>query len=123
MPVILTSVNAVKESLQADTQVVRDRVEQNLESATSIFSLLKDIISGRAPFFLNIGIPTTLSESATNEQIVPARAAPSNYESSQNALLLPAVPVYKISRLLVCVTEVWSEYKVGLGGNPHVEKT
>ena len=40
----------MRESLHADIQVVRDRVEQSLETANSIVSSIRDIISGRVPF-------------------------------------------------------------------------
>ena len=53
--------------------------------------------------------------------MIPARDAPNVDETSGNAVLLPAVPVYKMSRSLLCVTDVWREYKVGLGGNPSIE--
>ena len=53
--------------------------------------------------------------------MVPARAAPNVDESTWNAVLLPAVPVYKMSRSLICITDVWREYKVRLGGNPSIE--
>ena len=119
---MLMSVNGVRESLQADIQVVRNRVEHSLETANSIVSSYRDIISGRVPFFVNTGVPPTVSDSVRSDETVPARAAAIIAESFQNDLLLPAVPVYKISRSLVCVTEVWKEYKVGIGGNPSVEK-
>ena len=106
MPDMLTRVDGVRESLRADTQVVRDRVEQSLETANSIVSFIRDIISGRVPFFVSTGISTAVSESVTNEELVPAGAAPNVDESSWNAVVLPAVPVYKISRSLICVTDV-----------------
>ena len=37
------------------------------------------------------------------------------------AVLLPAVPVYKMSRSLVYITDIWRVYKVGLGENPSIE--
>jgi Transcriptional activator of glycolytic enzymes len=121
IPDMLMRVDGVRESLHADIQVVRDRVEQSLEAANSIASFIRDIISGRVLFFVSTGIPTTASESVTNEEIVPVRAAFHVNESSWNAVLLPALTVYKVSRSLACVTEVWREYKVGLGGNPSIE--
>ena len=111
----------MRESLQADIQVVRDRVEQSLETANSIVSSIRDIISGRVPFFVSTGISTIASESVTNQEVVPAGAAPNVDESTWNAVVLPAVPVYKMSRSLLSVTDVWREYKVGLGGNPSIE--
>jgi Transcriptional activator of glycolytic enzymes len=101
---------------------VRDRVEQSLETANSIVSSIRDIISGRVPFFfVSTGISTMTSESVTTEEVVPARAAPNAVESAWNAVLLPAVSAYKMSRSLICVTYVWREYKVRLGGNPSIE--
>ena len=76
MPDMLMRVDGVRESLQADIQVVRDRVEQSLETANSIVSSIRDIISGRVPFFVSTGISTIASESVTNQEVVPAGAAP-----------------------------------------------
>ena len=121
MPEMLIRVDGVRESLQADIQIVRDRVEQSLESANSIISSFRDDISSRVPFFVNIGVLLTVSESKSSVKIVPAGAATSMDESAQNAVLTPAVPVYKMSMSLVCITDVWREYKVGLGQNPRVE--
>ena len=92
-----------------------------MEAANSIVSSIRDIILGRVPFSASTGISNTASESVTNEEIVPARAALNFNESSWNSVLLPVVPVYKKSRSLLCVTDVWREYKVGLGGNPSIE--
>ena len=100
---------------------MRDRVEQSLETANSIISSIRDIISGRVPFFVSTGISTMTSESVTNEGVVPARAAPNADKSAWSAVLLPAVSAYKMSRSLICVTYVLREYKVGLGGNPSSE--
>ena len=121
IPDVLMRVDCVRESLQADIQLVRSRVAQSLETANSMVSSYRDIISGRFPFFVNTGVPPPVSDSITSEEIVPDRAAPSSDESAQNDVLLPAVPVYKMSRSLVFVTDVWREYKVGIGGNPSVE--
>ena len=77
-----------------------------METANSIVSSVRDIISGRVPFFVNTGVPPAISECVTNEEIAPARAAASIHESAYNAVLLPALPVYKMSRSLVCVTDV-----------------
>ena len=120
MPDMLMRVDGVSESLQADIQLVRDWVEQSLETTNSIVSSFRDIISGRVPFYLNTGVPPKVSECVTNEEFILARATPSIDESAQNDVLLSAVPVYKMSRSLVCVTDVWKEYKVGIGGNPSV---
>ena len=70
---------------------------------------------------MNIGVLLTVSESKSNVKIVPAGAATSIDKSAQNAVLSPAVPVYEMSMSLVCITDVWREYKVGLGQNPRVE--
>ena len=122
MPDMLMRVDGERESLHADDiQVVRDRVEHSLEAANSIVSSIRDIISGRVPFFVSTVISNTASESVTNEEIVPARAALNFNESSWNSVLLPVVPVCKKSRSLICVTDVWREYKVGLGGNPSIK--
>ena len=94
MPDIFMRVNGVRESTQADIQVVRDRVEQSLETANSIVSSFRNIISSRVPFFVNTGVSPTMSGSVTDEQIIPVRAAPSIDESAQNTVFLPAVPVY-----------------------------
>ena len=59
MPDMLMRIDGVRESLKADIQVVRDRVEQSLETANSIVSSIRDIISGRVPFFVSTGISTT----------------------------------------------------------------
>ena len=117
MPDMLMRVDSVRESLQVDVQYVRDRVEQSLETANSIFSSFRDIISSRVPFFMNNDIPPTVSDSVTTEEVVPARATPSIDESAQNAVLSPAVPVYQMSRSLACVTDVWREYKMLLVEN------
>jgi hypothetical protein len=107
---MLLRVDGVRVNLWADIQVVRGRVEQSLETANSIVSSIRDIISGRVPFFVSTGISTTASESVSNEEIIPARAIPNVHESTWNAVLLPAVPVYMMSRSLICVTDVWREY-------------
>ena len=88
MPDMLMRVDGERESLHADDiQVVRDRVEQSLEAANSIVSSIRDIISGRVPFFVSTVISNTASESVTNEEIVPARAALNFNESSWNSVL------------------------------------
>ena len=74
----------MRESLHADIQVVRDRVEQSLETVNSIVSSIRDIISGRIPFFVSACISTTASESVTNEEVVPARATPNVDVSTLN---------------------------------------
>ena len=93
---MLMRVDGVRESLRADFLGVRDRVEQSLETANSIVSSIRDIISGRVPFLLSTGISTTASESVTNEEVVPASAAPNVDETTWNAVLLPAVPLCKM---------------------------
>ena len=106
MPDMLMRVDGVRESLQADIQVVRDRAEQSLETANSIVSSSRDIISDRFSFFVNTGIPPTVSDCVTNEEFVPSSTVPRIVESAQNAALLPAVPVFMMSRSLVCVSDV-----------------
>ena len=56
---------------------------------------------------MNTSAPPTVYKSVMKEETVPVGAAPSIDESSQNAVLLPAVLVYKMSRSLGCVTDVW----------------
>lgn len=56
---------------------------------------------------MNTSVLATVSESVTNEEVVPARAVLSIDESAQNTVLLSVVPVYKMSRYLVCVTDNW----------------
>ena len=51
MPDTLMRVDGVSESLQADIQVVGDRVEHSLGTANSMVSSLRDITSGTIPFF------------------------------------------------------------------------
>ena len=75
-------VDGIRENLQSDIEVVRDRVEQSLGTANSVASSFKDLITGRVLIFVNTGVPPTVSESVTNEQIVPARAASSIDESA-----------------------------------------
>ena len=93
---MLMRVDGVRESLRADILVLRDSVEQSLETANSIVSSIRDILSGRVPFFASTGISTTASESVTNEEVVPASAAPNVDETTWNAVLLPAVPLCKM---------------------------
>ena len=87
-------------------------------------SCFRDIISGTVISFVSTGITSTASEYMTNEEVVVASAAPNFDESPWNAVLLLTVPVYKKkARLLICVTDVWREYTVGLGGNPSIESS
>ena len=64
-------------------------------------------------------VPTTVSKSGTNEEIVPARAVPYTDRATPNAVLLPTVPAYNMVRFLMCVTDAWKEYKVDMVKSKH----
>ena len=78
MPDMLMRVDDARESLWTDIQVVQDSVEKSLETANSIVSFFRDIISGSKSFFVNTGMSATVPEFITTEVVVPARDVPSS---------------------------------------------
>jgi hypothetical protein len=117
MPDLSAKIDSVHGSIVAKIDELRQETSQTREVTCRLSSELSDLVSGRAPIYINrvpANVPVPIP--VFTDTAIVQHASPVDVPDAPLT-----VPQYRLSRNLFTVDEVWREYKVGLGGNPSVE--
>jgi hypothetical protein len=131
--------SAVRSSVSANLAVI-ERIQKSVDCLTLKFD---DIFSGRANVSFNLNVsgrpatPATVlrdepdeivgDEECSEPEIARALSLPDTIEAldtvrstcDQQSIILP--PVYKMSRTISTVFDLWREWSSGIGGSPSVK--
>ena len=92
--------------------MIQQEVQSLKQHAVESNQKVNDVLSGKAPLFLNL---------QSDQQASRPAAIDDSVHTTGSEPAVSALHQYKMSRSLHNVGDVWREYKHGLGGSPSIE--